>query len=338
MDRLEEKAAGEGTLRVGDLVISPPLALAPMVGLSHSVMRTLLMEMGGPGLLFTEMLAVKRLPHENGTSSPFLVRGSIERPLFYQIFISDVQYIERAVHKLEEFSADGIDINLGCPAPQVRKTGAGGYLADDPDAVRKIVRELRRSTTLPLSAKMRLGRDLDADRLVGFCKMLEGEGVDLLTVHARLHKEKFCRPPRWERIGAVKQNVSIPVLANGGIFTVEDAEKCLQVSGADGLMIGRGGIENPWVFSEIASCLFGVKREQAHFTHESFYSRFVQLLSERFVPERRLGRLKEFTHYFSKAYSFGHYLASAVQMSETVEEAAECAQTFFSRNQPKSKN
>ena len=321
-------------VRIGGLTVTPPLALAPMVGLSHSAMRSLLMEIGGWGLLFTEMLAAKQLPHENAGVSPYLSRGDTERPLFYQVFVSHLQYLEKAVRKLESLSADGIDVNLGCPAPQLRKSGAGGYLAGHPAEVRKIIGTLRKSTGLPLSAKIRLGTELDSGKLIDLCTMLEGEGVDLVSIHARLHREKFCRPPRWEYIGEAKERLTIPVFANGGIFTVADARKCLQVSGADGLMIGRGGMENPWLFGQVASSVYGVTRGGRAYTHEQLYLRFIELLAERFAPERRLGRLKEFTHYFSKAYPFGHYLASQVQMSQTVGEAAERAQEFFADNQP----
>jgi len=318
----------EARLRIGNLTISPPLALAPMVGLSHSALRTLTLRLGGVGLLFTEMLSVTRLPQENASVSPFLVRYPEERPLFYQLFVAPGQDVVPAVERLHQLDAQGIDLNLGCPAPNLRKQGAGCFLTDDPEQVRDLVARLRRLTGLPVSAKIRLGAGLDEGRLLDFCRMLEGEGVDLLSVHGRLHGEKFCRRPRWDWIGKVKSALRIPVLANGGIFSVEDAERCLELSGADGLMLGRGAVTRPWLFADIAAKVYGLPVAPTPFGYEEIYFQFVDLLA-RFRPERRLGRLKQFTHYYGQNFTFGHHLAIAVQTSGSVEQAVERAHHFF---------
>jgi tRNA-dihydrouridine synthase len=344
----------EARLRIGNLTISPPLALAPMVGLSHSALRTLTLRLGGVGLLFTEMLSVTRLPQENASVSPFLVRYPEERPLFYQLFVAPGQDVVPAVERLHQLDAQGIDLNLGCPAPNLRKQGAGCFLTDDPEQVRDLVARLRRLTGLPVSAKIRLGAGLDEGRLLDFCRMLEGEGVDLLSVHGRLHGEKFCRRPRWDWIGKVKSALRIPVLANGGIFSVEDAERCLELSGADGLMLGRGAVTRPWLFADIAAKVYGLPvaptplvpyssiscsfykklscerhlSRSSGLGYEEIYFQFVDLLA-RFRPERRLGRLKQFTHYYGQNFTFGHHLAIAVQTSGSVEQAVERAHHFF---------
>lgn len=318
------------SLRIGNLSVTPPLALAPMVGLSHSALRTLALELGGVGLLFTEMLSPSRLPQENPGVSPFLFRSTEERPLFYQLFVAPGQDVLPAVERLHRLDAQGIDLNLGCPAPNLRKQGAGCFLTDDPDQVRTLVSRLRRATGLPLSAKIRLGTRLNEERLIDFCLMLEGEGVDLLSVHGRLHGEKFCRRPRWDWIGKVKSALGIPVLANGGIFSVEDAAGCLEQSGADGLMIGRGAVVRPWLFAEIARTLYGLTISATPPEPEGVYLRFVELLA-RFRPERRLGRLKQFTHYYGKNFPFGHHLAIDVQTSSTLDQAVERARHFFEK-------
>ncbi|MBU1234635.1 MAG: tRNA-dihydrouridine synthase family protein [Proteobacteria bacterium] len=304
----------------------PPLALAPMVGLSHSALRLLILELGGIGLFFSEMLSVTRLPIENETVSPFLCRTKAESPFFYQIFVAPGQDILPAVDRLHALNAQGIDLNLGCPAPVLRKQGAGSYMSLD--FIKKTVACLRQATSLPVSAKIRLGKMLDEKALVAFCRMLEDEGVDLLTVHGRLQGEKFCRKARWDWIGKVKRAVEIPVLANGGIFTVEDARKCLDQSGADGLMIGRGAVCRPWLFADIARSLYGIDIVPEPSMRE-IYLRFIGLLTERFFPERRLGRLKQFTYYYAQNFRFGHHLASAVQNSNSLEEASDRAAAFF---------
>ncbi|MDR3628838.1 MAG: tRNA-dihydrouridine synthase family protein [Desulfocapsaceae bacterium] len=321
--------AVEKRIIVKNLKIFPPLALAPMVGLSHTAMRSLVQEQGGVGLLFTEMLAARSLPDENERHSPLLIRSATEKPLFYQLFLNEIDQVEPAVRQLLKFDAHGIDLNLGCPAPKLRKQGAGCYLVRDHKHLSAVVARLRKATDLPLSAKIRLGDQLDTVALASLCRMLEGEGIDLLTVHGRLHGEKFCRKPRWDWIGKVKDMVSIPVLANGGIFSVEDARICLRMSQADGLMVGRGAAWRPWLLADIGREIYGIPDSCTRVGREQVYFRFIELLTERFPRERRLGRLKQFTHYFAGTYTFGHHLATAVQTSDSVEQAAGRAKEFF---------
>ncbi len=303
-----------------------------MAGLTHSALRTLLLSYGGVGLLSTEMLSARSLPVENEHSSPFLVRTPAERPLSYQLLLTSAEEVEPAVEALHRFGADAVDLNFGCPAPRIRKAGGGSALMDDPDRVRDLVRRVRRATTLPLSAKIRLGEDLDEDRLCRFCRMLEDEGIDLLTVHARLRGEPFSRKPRWPWVAKVKAALSVPVVANGGIFSVADARRCLEQSGADGLMIGRAAAHYPWLFAQVAREVYGLDIPAPDPCPPLAYGRFVAALQERFRPERRLGRLKEFTHYLAVNYPFGHHLATAVQASATMEEAWTVAMDFFRRS------
>ena len=303
-----------------------------MAGLTHSAMRTLLQKFGGVGLLSTEMLSARRLPMENQFISPYLIKIEQERPLSYQLFVTRVEEVGPAIDTLHRFGADAIDLNLGCPAPRVRQAGGGSSLMTEAETAKKIVAEARRLTDNPLSPKIRLGEVLDKNKLKEFCRLLEGEGIDFLTVHARLRKEQFCRPPRWEWVRYVKQWLTIPVVANGSIFSVDDARSCLRASGADGLMIGRAAAERPWIFSDIGRDVFGVSIPEQEVILPEIYKYFVLALVQRFRTERQLGRLKEFTHYFARNYTFGHRLASAVQSSSTVQEAIDRAQAFFTRN------
>ena len=234
------------------LQIDPPLLLAPMAGLTHSALRQIIAGFGGVGLLSTEMLSARRLPTENAGSSPYLIRTVSEKPLSYQLLTSRPEELAPALEKLHRLKADAVDLNMGCPAPTVNKFGAGISLMEHPEDVRRLVAEARKGTSLPLTAKIRIGIDLDERKLKAFCIMLQDEGIDLLSIHARLKHESFARRPRWESIAGVKGWLKIPVIVNGGIFSVQDAEHCLRVSGADGLMLGRGAVIRPWLFAEIA--------------------------------------------------------------------------------------
>ena len=322
-------------LLVRNLKIDPPLLSAPMVGLSHSALRSLHHELGGVGLLFTEMLSAKRLPSENERCSPFLVRDHSERPLFYQVFISHQRELPGMVERLLELDAQGIDLNLGCPAPQLRKLGAGLEMLKDRAATIKIIKHLRKLTNLPLSVKIRLGRENEADTLLDRCRLFQDIGVDMITIHARYDQDKFCRKPNWNLLEPIAANLKIPIIANGGIFTPEDASRCFEISGADGIMIGRGGAHTPWLFRQIAQTLFKIEFKSGPLPKHEVYFRFIVLVKERFAPERRLGRVKQFTHYFASNYAFGHLLASQVQHCTSIDEVQEKAQLFFNRHEPK---
>ncbi len=319
-------------IQIRSLKIDPPILLAPMAGLTHSALRQIMFGFGGVGLLSTEMLGAKKLPSENATVSPYLIRTDSEKPLSYQLLISKAEEITPAMEVLHKLKADAIDLNMGCPAPAVGRIGAGIRLMERPDVVRRIIAEARKHTSLPLTAKIRIGVELDDRKLQAFCTMLEDEGIDMISVHARLKHESFARRPRWETIAKVKGWLRIPVVANGGIFSVQDAEHCLRVSRADGLMLGRGAVARPWLFAEIAREVFGCCIEEPAVSLQVVYDNFIDHLCDLFRPEYRLGRLKQFTHYFAQNYKFGHHLASRVQSSGSMDEARERAGIFFSND------
>lgn len=303
-----------------------------MAGLTHSALRQLVSGFGGVGLLSTEMLRAKSLPSENPLISPYLVRTASEKPVSYQVLASTGAEIGPAVDALHRFQADAIDLNMGCPRRAVTNTGAGFALMEHPENGRRLVIEARERTNLPLTAKIRLGVEPDEGSLRDFVTMLEGEGIDMLTVHARLKRDTFGRRPRWEWIGRIKEWVRIPVIANGGIFSVQDARNCLGISGADGLMLGRGAAIKPWLFAEIGREIYDRTITAPQIIPPRVYGSFIDILTELFRPERRLGRLKEFTHYFARNYKFGHLLTNAIQNSVSMEEAKERAGIFFENN------
>jgi len=321
--------AESATVKVRGKVLSPPVALAPMVGLSHSALRSLVQEQGGVGLLYTEMLAIKRLPHDNAACSPLLIRTEREQPLFYQILAGGTEYIGAAVDKLEKLEANGIDLNLGCPAPLIRKQGAGASLAKNHRVMCEILRTMRGNTELPISVKIRLGKSENSGQLHDFCQLLIDQGVDMITIHARLDGEKFCRKPRWAVVGKIKNDIKVPVFVNGGIFSAEDAQRCIEQSGADGLMVGRGAAEKPWLCREIAEKIYGLRPADGESNLAEVFFRFIVLLEERFAPERQLGRLKQFASYFAPPLPFGHHLAAAIQTSPTLDEAKKRAGKYF---------
>lgn len=316
-------------MNIRGLTVDPPLFLAPMAGLTHTAFRRMVARFGGCGCLFTEMLSARALRAEDPDRSPWLMRTPAEKPLSWQILASTPEEVEVAARAVARFGADAVDLNFGCPAPDIRKRGGGSRLMESPALASEIVRAARKSAgELPLSAKIRLGESEDEGYLAEFAAMLEEGGVDLIHVHARFRGDIYGRKPKWEWIGKVKRRVGVPVVGNGSIFSVADARACIAASGCDGLMVGRGAAQKPWIFNELAREVYGAEIEPASFRLADVWSEFASNL-QIFPEEKRLGRLKEFTHYFALNYAFGHTLASQVQSSRAFEVAVERAWKFF---------
>jgi len=315
------------------LRIDPPLLLAPMAGITHLAFRQIVARYGGCGLYVSEMLSAKAVLHENPRHSFFLKRTAVERPFFYQLAGNDPDLIARAIRHLEQqndadsLPVDGFDINMGCAAPPVRKSGCGVGLMKDPNLAARIVRACRRATDRPLTAKLRIGWEEALHETSRFALILQAEGIDAVTLHPRLAKEKFRRRARWEYVRMLRETVDIPVIGNGDIRSEQDAYMRLEETGCAGIMIGRLAAAQPWIFATTS----GRCRAWAVDLRE-LYREFARLLRADCPAEKLIGRLREFTPYFAQNFRFGHRLASSVQNAGSFSIALEEADRFFEQN------
>jgi nifR3 family TIM-barrel protein len=229
----------------------PIYALAPMADYTDSPFCRVCREVAGKDfVIFREMVSAEAIVRGNEKTSKMCEFDKIERPIVLQLFGSDSKVIRQAAEILaDRFKPDGIDINMGCPVPKVTgKVGAGSALMKDHEKAVSIVKELKKANFgLPISVKTRLGWRSDKE-ILEFAPKLEQAGADLITIHGRTKKQGYSGEANWERIAEVKKLVSIPMIANGDIKTKEDIKKCLEITGADGVMIGRGALGNPWIF------------------------------------------------------------------------------------------
>lgn len=239
---------------------APLLVLAPMAGITDWPFRRQAM-LHGADKTVTEMISAMGLlqaPRGNTAYQFLLSFYESEINLTAQIFGKDPDYMAEAAAILSALPQyTGVDINFGCPAPKVTSSGSGSALMKDIPRARAIIAAVRKVCSKPLSAKMRIGWDSRSINAVDFAKMCEDGGVDSLCVHGRTRAQQYSGRADWGQIALVKQSVSIPVIANGDVFSAADAIVILNQTGADGIALGRGVLGNPWLFSQIKQALDG---------------------------------------------------------------------------------
>jgi len=239
-------------LKFGSVEIDFPVLLAPMAGYTDAAMRTLCLEQGA-GAVYTELASSEGLSRDGGkTFSEVLDLPWNEHPIAAHIFGADPHRMAEAARMIEQDGRfDWIDLNCGCPVKKVVSRGAGAALLKDLPLMGRIIETVRSAVSLPVSVKTRIGFNRDTADHLEIAHVVEQSGADLIAVHARLAKDFHGGDPDWETLGEMKRALSIPVIGNGGVLSAADAQRMVQVSGVDGVMIGRGAIGNPWIFEEI---------------------------------------------------------------------------------------
>jgi len=244
-------------IQIGNLKLENNIFLAPMAGVTDITFR-IICKKTGCGLTYTEMITARGIFHKNKRTARMIEILPEEKPVAIQVYGSEPEIIARACEKLNENSNIClIDINMGCPTKKVVRRGEGVALMKNPRLAAAIIREAKKVTNKPVTAKIRKGFDAKDINAVDFAKELEDAGLDAITIHGRTGAQKYEGTADWDIIKEIKKTVKIPVIGNGSIFSADDAVRMFQLTGCDGIMVARGAIGNPWIFYKINQALKG---------------------------------------------------------------------------------
>lgn len=237
-------------MKIADVNIPNPVFLAPMAGVTDLPFRLFCKEMGC-GLVYTEMISAKGLFYGNENTKLLLEVDEKEHPVAVQIFGSDAEIMSQMAKKLEETDIDIIDINMGCPAPKIVKNNEGSALMRNPKKIGEIVKAVSSSVKKPVTIKIRKGFDDNNINAVEVAKIAEENGAAAIAVHGRTREQFYSGRADWDIIKQVKEAVSIPVIANGDVFSPEDAKRLFEETNCNAIMVGRAAQGNPWIFKRI---------------------------------------------------------------------------------------
>lgn len=316
--------------KIRDIEIDPPLILSPMAGVTDYTFRRLIKRRGGVGLVVSEFISVEGLTRGNPKSKRQMHFDEEERPFAVQIFGGRPERMAMGAEMAEEVGADILDVNCGCPAPKVVRNGGGSGLLREPKQLELILREIKRSISIPLTLKVRTGYSESTINVVDIAKMAEQCGVEHIQVHGRTREQGYKGLANWDRIREVKEAVSIPVSGNGDVTSIEYGMQRWRETGVDGILIGRGAMQNPWIFRQFADVIEGREPYQPGVEEKkSVLLEFFSMCREEMPEIVALGKMKQLAGQFTKGLPGGAQFRQTLYHSHSADEILVNITTYF---------
>jgi tRNA-dihydrouridine synthase B len=320
-------------LRLRHLTLRPNLVLAPMEGVTDLTFRRLIRTIGGTGLTVTEFIPAEGLRRDIPRVLEMVQFDPDERPVSIQLYGRTAEALAEGARIVEDLGADIVDFNMGCPSKKVCAHSGGSALMKEPELARALVRAIRGAVKIPFTVKMRSGWDHEHKNAPDIAWMCQEEGAELVTVHWRTRTDGYGGVRELDTIRAVKARLRIPVLANGDILDAASAAETLRATGADGVMIGRGAIKNPWVFKQIHAAMHGLPEVvvDADERERVLLGYFADIRDKFQHDKGALGRFKKIAKYFTHGVPYGSVLREGVLHAHTVDQALSVVHDFFDR-------
>lgn len=317
-------------LEIGGVVLENGLVLAPMAGVTDLSYRKLCKEQGC-GLVVTEMVSAKAILYKNRNTQELLRIRDEERPAAVQLFGSDAGIMGEIAQVVSEGNCDLIDVNMGCPVPKIVNNGEGSALLKEPKKVEAILTAMVKRSKKPVTVKIRKGFNDASVNAVEIAKIAEGCGVAAVAVHGRTREQFYSGKADWEIIRQVKEAVKIPVIGNGDVTGAKEAKAMLDLTGCDGVMIGRGAKGNPWIFSQILHYLETgeVLPGPSVLEIKEMILRHGRLLSEDKGEFTAMREMRKHMAWYTAGLPHSAALRNEINSVETLEEMAGLMERYF---------
>ena len=318
------------SFKIRDIRINPPLVLSPMAGVTDYSFRRLAKSCGGIGLTVSEFISVEGLTRNNPKAKRQMRFWEMERPFAVQIFGGQIERMVMAAEIAEEVGADILDINCGCPAPKVVKNGGGSGLLKDLPRLETILTEIKKAITIPLTLKLRTGFTESTINCVEVAKMAEQCGVEHIQLHGRTREQGYKGLANWDLVKQIKEAVTIPVSGNGDVTSIENALKRFRETGCDGILIGRGAMQNPWIFRQIQDVMENRPAYQPTLEEkQEVLVEYFELLREDMPELPAIGKMKQLAGQFTKGLVGGAQFRQTLYHSHSVREVSDNIGIYF---------
>jgi len=316
--------------KIRNIAIDPPLILSPMAGVTDYTFRRLIKRRGGVGLVVSEFISVEGLTRGNPKSKRQMRFDEEERPFAVQIFGGQPERMAMGAEMAEEEGADILDVNCGCPAPKVVRNGGGSGLLREPSRLETILKEIKKRISIPLTLKLRTGFSDSTINVVDVAKMAEQCGVEHIQVHGRTREQGYKGLANWDLIGQVKSAVTVPVSGNGDITSLEYGMQRWRQTGVNGILIGRGAMQNPWIFRQFQDVLEGRQPYLPDLSEKkAVLLEFFGMCLEEMPELVALGKMKQLAGQFTKGLVGGAQFRQTLYHSHSATEILDNISTYF---------
>jgi len=331
-------------MKIGNVELPSPLAIAPMAGMTDTAFRRLVKRHGGCGLVVTEMVSAEGLVRGIDRTLEYAEYTEEERPISIQIFGGDPDKMAAAAQIVEGMGADIVDVNMGCPVPKIAKHNAGCSLMREPAHAASVIGAMAKAVKIPVTVKMRAGWNDDDRNAPTLARMVQDAGAAAIAVHGRTAAQSYSGLADWDLVTRIASEMTIPVFGSGDCIEPQQIVDRLR-SGVGGVLVGRGVLRNPWILAQAADLIAGrPARPIALEDRGRFLLDYIDLLLHERVDETRalthdrwvINKMRALASWYTKGLDNGSHFRTAVNTTDSLPALRETIGTFFLAGQPAS--